>query len=81
MVQDILITAYSPLGTPDSPEAGFKENVAVPKPMDDPLINKIAKDLGKSAAQVSHLPFSCVLSTISDVFVMCASSCPVQLLL
>ena len=52
VLQNILITAYSPLGTPDSPEAGFSENVSVPKPMDDPLINKIAKDLGKSPAQV-----------------------------
>ena len=51
-LQNILVTAYSPLGTPDSPEAGFKENVQAKKPMDDPLINKIAKDLGKTPAQV-----------------------------
>lgn len=50
--ENILITAYSPLGTPDSPEAGFKENIEAKKPMDDPLINKIAKDLGKSPAQI-----------------------------
>lgn len=54
-MQNILITAYSPLGTPDSPEAGFKENIEAKKPMDDPLINKIAKDLGKSPAQVKLL--------------------------
>ncbi|KAK9861973.1 hypothetical protein WJX84_007934 [Apatococcus fuscideae] len=50
--QGIIITAYSPLGTPDSPAAGFAENVEAKKPMDDPLINKIAKDLGKSPAQI-----------------------------
>ena len=54
-LQNILVTAYSPLGTPDSPEAGFKENVQAKKPMDDPLINKVAKDLGKSPAQVGFL--------------------------
>lgn len=55
-MQNILITAYSPLGTPDSPEAGFKENIEAKKPMDDPLINKIAKDLGKTPAQVDPPP-------------------------
>ena len=48
---DIHVTAYAPLGSPDSASImGRPEGLE--GPMDDPLVIQVAKRLGKSAAQV-----------------------------
>lgn len=44
------MTAYSPLGSPDS--ASLMKRVNSPLLMEDPVVNRIATKLGKSPAQV-----------------------------
>ena len=47
----IHMTAYSPLGSPDS-AAQFKRSEDVPRVLEDPVVNEIAAKLGKNVGQV-----------------------------
>jgi alcohol dehydrogenase (NADP+) len=49
--QGIHVTAYSPLGSPDSATMSHREDA--PELLKDPVVNKIAEKLGKHPAQVS----------------------------
>lgn len=50
ILQDLHLTAYSPLGTPDS--ADEMNNTDRPKVMDDPVVKEVAKKYNKNPGQV-----------------------------
>lgn len=52
--QGVHVTAYSPLGSPDS-AAQFKRSEDVPRVLEDKTVNSIATKLDKSAGQVRHV--------------------------
>lgn len=55
-VQSLHLSAYSPLGSPDS--AADMGNEDKQKPLDDPVVKEIAKKYNKSAGQVSCIVLS-----------------------
>ena len=54
--KDIHVTAYSPLGAPDSPGATGATPGGVPL-LEEPTVVEVARRLGKSPAQVRGLGF------------------------
>ena len=54
-MQKLHLSAYSPLGSPDS--ASDMGNEDKRKPMDDPVVKEIAKKYNKSAGQVGYPVF------------------------
>ena len=49
-MQGLHLTAYSPLGTPDS--SSMMDNEDKKKLLDDPVVNELAKKYNKNAGQV-----------------------------
>lgn len=54
----IHVTAYSPLGSPDS-AAIMKRSADAPSPLKDPVVQRVAEKLGCSPAQVGVLHSPC----------------------
>ena len=73
-MQDIHVTAYSPLGTPPSATAMFK-NYQPDLVMDDPVVQELAKKYNKNAGQVQVLLQWVFLTVIPQVAAWRWSSC------